>query len=136
MTLRNKIFLLVGLVCLAFLMMGVVSEAYSKTLNHVAIIGLIVSFSVITLSILYVIFAKRFDAYPQENQYLQFFTKTENKNATDQFFKYDEQKNTFYKFAHYDKFISLPNRVLFNEILNKSISHAKRHQKILAHLID
>ncbi|HEX2548192.1 MAG TPA: GGDEF domain-containing phosphodiesterase, partial [Gammaproteobacteria bacterium] len=51
------------------------------------------------------------------------------------FFKYDEQKNTFYKFAHYDKFISLPNSVLFNEILNKSISHAKRHDKILAILL-
>jgi len=51
------------------------------------------------------------------------------------FFVYDDKNNTFSKFAHYDKFISLPNRVLFNEMLNKSISYAKRHKKVLAILL-
>lgn len=37
--------------------------------------------------------------------------------------------------AHYDPVTSLPNRVFFNEILNKSISHAKRHEKIIAILV-
>lgn len=37
--------------------------------------------------------------------------------------------------ARYDNLTSLPNRVVFNEILNKAISHAKRRQKILAILI-
>ena len=45
------------------------------------------------------------------------------------------QSNKISRFAHYDKFIALPNRVLFNELLNKAISHAKRHNKILAILI-
>lgn len=34
--------------------------------------------------------------------------------------------------AHYDNLTDLPNRVFFNDILNKAISHAKRHKKILA----
>ncbi|MBV9576519.1 MAG: bifunctional diguanylate cyclase/phosphodiesterase [Gammaproteobacteria bacterium] len=34
--------------------------------------------------------------------------------------------------ARYDDLTSLPNRVFFNEILNKSISHAKRHEQLLA----
>jgi diguanylate cyclase (GGDEF)-like protein len=37
--------------------------------------------------------------------------------------------------AHYDNLTGLPNRIFFNEILNKSISHAKRHKRILAILI-
>lgn len=32
----------------------------------------------------------------------------------------------------YDNLTSLPNRIFFNELLNKSISHAKRHNKTLA----
>ena len=47
----------------------------------------------------------------------------------------ENSKNQISRFAHYDKFIALPNRVLFNELLNKAISHAKRHNKILAVLI-
>lgn len=47
----------------------------------------------------------------------------------------ETDKNKISGFAHYDKFIALPNRVLFNELLNKAISHAKRHDKILAILI-
>lgn len=34
--------------------------------------------------------------------------------------------------AHYDNLTSLPNRIFFNEILNKAISHAKRRKKICA----
>ena len=30
--------------------------------------------------------------------------------------------------AHYDNLTALPNRVFFNEILNKAISHANRHK--------
>lgn len=36
------------------------------------------------------------------------------------------------RLAHYDNLTSLPNRVFFNEILNKAISHANRHKKSLA----
>lgn len=32
----------------------------------------------------------------------------------------------------YDNLTSLPNRIFFNELLNKSLSHAKRHHKTLA----
>ncbi len=39
------------------------------------------------------------------------------------------------KLAHYDDLTLLPNRILFNEILNKGISQAKRHNKILAILV-
>lgn len=41
-------------------------------------------------------------------------------------------KEHLVRLAHYDNLTSLPNRVFFNEILNKAISHAKRHQKSLA----
>lgn len=37
--------------------------------------------------------------------------------------------------ARYDSLTSLPNRIIFNEILNKSINHAKRYNKILAILL-
>ena len=36
------------------------------------------------------------------------------------------------RLAHYDYLTSLPNRVFFNEILNKAIHHASRHEKLLA----
>ncbi len=39
------------------------------------------------------------------------------------------------RIARYDDLTTLPNRVFFNEVLNKSISHAKRHQKILSVLL-
>lgn len=45
------------------------------------------------------------------------------------------QKQYLAQVAHYDNLTSLPNRVVFNEILNKAISHAKRHKKIMAILI-
>lgn len=41
-------------------------------------------------------------------------------------------KEHLVRLAHYDNLTTLPNRVFFNEILNKAISHAKRHQKVLA----
>ncbi len=41
-------------------------------------------------------------------------------------------KEHLVRLAHYDNLTSLPNRVFFNEILNKAISHAKRNEKILA----
>ncbi len=39
------------------------------------------------------------------------------------------------RIARYDDLTALPNRVFFNEILVKSISHARRHQSILAVLL-
>ncbi len=110
------------------------SEAFYKSLNPLSLIGLIISFSVVSLGILYVVLAKQIE-YPKEDHYEKLLTKQKVKVTDTDFFKYDQNKNKFYKFAHYDKFIALPNRVLFNEILNKSISHAKRHQKILAILL-
>lgn len=41
-------------------------------------------------------------------------------------------KEYLVKLAHYDNLTSLPNRVLFNEMLNKAINHANRHHKQLA----
>jgi len=37
--------------------------------------------------------------------------------------------------THYDKLTSLPNHIFFNETLNKAISHAKRRNKLLAVLL-
>lgn len=44
-------------------------------------------------------------------------------------------KDSLSRFAHYDAVIDLPNRILFNELLNKALSHAKRHNKVFALLI-
>lgn len=41
-------------------------------------------------------------------------------------------KNDVSNFGHYDRLTALPNRILFNEILNKAIRDAKRHHKLLA----
>ncbi|OGT42320.1 MAG: hypothetical protein A3F42_01405 [Gammaproteobacteria bacterium RIFCSPHIGHO2_12_FULL_37_34] len=41
-------------------------------------------------------------------------------------------KEHLVRLAHYDNLTALPNRVFFNEILNKAINHAKRHNKVLA----
>lgn len=58
--------------------------------------------------------------------------------------KFSEQRikagleaNTDYllRIARHDNLNSLPNRVFFNELVNKSISHAKRHKKTFAILL-
>ncbi len=36
------------------------------------------------------------------------------------------------RLAHYDDLTSLPNRVFFHEMLNKTIHHASRHKKLMA----
>lgn len=41
-------------------------------------------------------------------------------------------KEHLVRLAHYDNLTSLPNRVFFNEMLNKAISHANRHKQTLA----
>lgn len=41
-------------------------------------------------------------------------------------------KEHLVRLAHYDNLTSLPNRVFFNEMLTKTLSHAKRHKKTLA----
>ena len=41
-------------------------------------------------------------------------------------------KEHLVRLAHYDSLTSLPNRVFFNEILNKALNHAKRNNKTLA----
>jgi len=41
-------------------------------------------------------------------------------------------KEHLVRLAHYDHLTSLPNRVFFNEMLTKTLSHAKRHKKTLA----
>jgi len=41
-------------------------------------------------------------------------------------------KEHLVRLAHYDSLTSLPNRVFFNEILNKGIHHAKRSGKLIA----
>lgn len=35
------------------------------------------------------------------------------------------------RLAHYDNLTSLPNRIFFNEIFNKALDHAKRHNQLL-----
>lgn len=46
-----------------------------------------------------------------------------------------ERAETLTRLAHYDNLTSLPNRIFFNEILNKAINHAKRRKKIFALLV-
>jgi diguanylate cyclase (GGDEF)-like protein len=41
-------------------------------------------------------------------------------------------KENLIKLAHYDNLTSLPNRIFFNEIFTKALSHASRQQKSLA----
>lgn len=41
-------------------------------------------------------------------------------------------KEHLVRLAHYDTLTALPNRIFFNEILNKALHHASRHNRILA----
>ncbi len=41
-------------------------------------------------------------------------------------------KEHLVRLAHYDSLTSLPNRIFFNEMLNKTITHANRRSKMLA----
>jgi diguanylate cyclase (GGDEF)-like protein len=41
-------------------------------------------------------------------------------------------KEHLVRLAHYDNLTSLPNRVFFNEMLNKALNHTRRHNKMLA----
>lgn len=41
-------------------------------------------------------------------------------------------KDHLLQLAHYDSLTALPNRMFFNEMLNKTLNHALRHNKILA----
>jgi diguanylate cyclase (GGDEF)-like protein len=45
------------------------------------------------------------------------------------------QHDSIAQLAQYDRLTSLPNRVFFNESLNRAIMHAKRHKKVLAVLL-
>src|SRR3989338_4934278 len=48
-----------------------------------------------------------------------------------------KETNTDYlaKITRYDKLTHLPNQYFFNEILNKGISHSRRHNQLLAILL-
>lgn len=46
-----------------------------------------------------------------------------------------DHRENITKIERHDALTDLPNRILFNEALNKTISHAKRHNKIAAVLI-
>ena len=46
--------------------------------------------------------------------------------------KLASQREGLSQLAHYDNLTGLPSRIFFNEVLNKAISHAKRHKKTLA----
>lgn len=60
---------------------------------------------------------------------------TSRLGKTPSFVSFDRKNETLHKLAHYDELTSLPNRIFFNEILNKTISHAKRHKKIVSLLL-
>lgn len=49
--------------------------------------------------------------------------------------KIDKDKENLTRIIKYDNLTELPNRIFFNEMLNKSISQSKRHNKILAVLL-
>lgn len=57
---------------------------------------------------------------------------TEHKNIEKELISH---KDYLVKLAHYDNLTSLPNRIFFNEMLNKTISHASRHKKMMAILL-
>ncbi len=131
MTRWNKLLLVVCLSLGVLILIGALSGVFYKTMSSYALLGLVASFVLIALSVYYAFIIKKINFLNiRDNEHLISPFKIEDNEI-----KYDTRKTYFYKFAHYDKFISLPNPVLFNEILNKSISHAKRHQKILALLI-
>lgn len=58
--------------------------------------------------------------------------ESEKPNVSDDENETDTHKDQLAQLAHYDELTALPNRVFFNEMLNKTLSHAARHEKKLA----
>ncbi len=68
--------------------------------------------------------AKPIDNHPQLNQELTDHEQIENELTL--------HKAHLIHLAHYDDLTSLPNRVFFHEMLNKTLHHSSRHKKMMA----
>jgi diguanylate cyclase (GGDEF)-like protein len=71
---------------------------------------------------------KRTEQLKKANQHLQ-QEITERKTIEQELIA---NKEHLLRLAHYDNLTGLPNRVFFNEILNKALNHAARQNKVMA----
>lgn len=70
-----------------------------------------------------------------ENKISQDSSKPSNNDLTTDSESLNTSKELHVQLAHYDNLTTLPNLVFFNEILDRSLGHASRHNKILAILL-
>jgi diguanylate cyclase (GGDEF)-like protein len=92
------------------------------------VVLLIIIFLLLTLGLLSIFVFRKIDALQKINKNLEQEVVKHEMAET----KPADQDDRITQLAHYDSLVGLPNRVFFNNILNKTINHANRHKKILA----
>lgn len=136
MKLKHKLFCGLAALWIPFLILAYLTAAVESSPLGFIIVAIVFSCLVILLInyILKMIIVKAASKNLGKNQI--------EKNIEDNPFpdyttllKQEFNNNPLSRFAHYDLLMDLPNRILFNELLNKALSHAKRHNKVLAILI-
>ncbi len=128
MKLSTKIFILIGLVVssfLALLFSHVVSNFFYSYLIFT------ISFVLLSFLLLHIFVFSRIEQLEQAK-----FKKisADIKEKDSQINSITNEYNLS-QLAHFDELMGLPNRIFFNNILNKTINYAKRHKQILAVLI-
>ncbi len=161
MKLRNKGFIIIGLLWVFFLTLNHFSSIRQSLFNFLAI-GSLFALSMWWLAQTFIIkrveqLNKQIDEISKENSTsapikikgndeIALIATQINKLYVTQHssYKQSEEKRVPAKsgthesptwLTHYDKLTPLPNPIFFNETLNKAISHAKRRDKLLAILL-
>lgn len=138
MRLRDNIVFTIGLIWVIFFGFQITLSIYAAP----AIMNIILSvlFAIVALSWLQYLFNKKVKEL-SENETNKRVQHLENKNRElERKIKHHKSiekdliihKEYLVRLAHYDSLTALPNRIFFNQILNKTLTHAKRHKKLFS----
>lgn len=135
MKLQYKLFAIVGLSTLAFLCAGYFTEVRYPLLNFILAT---LFFSLLLIYLIHILIIKQIESQLKlKNEQKKPLSDANQPIAAESvpLPVQDKDKECLAHLGRYDYLTSLPNRVFFNEILNKTISHVKRRNKILAILL-
>lgn len=119
MKLFTKVLIITGIPWLLFLTL----TSHYANLSNIVYFALACFFFILTVLLLHFFIIKRLNN-------LQYLVKPINDDTSPPL-----EKNYLIEVDRFDTLTSLPNRIVFNEILNKSINHSKRRKQILAILL-
>lgn len=157
MKLRNKGLIIIGLLWISFLTLNSFAKIHNSLLNFITLGSLFASSMAWLIQTFIIKRVERLNTQISEisakndglihinlkgndeiasiatqiNQLCATHKQQEKKQSSTQ----SGNKESLTWLTHYDKLTSLPNHIFFNETLNKAISHAKRHDKLLAVLL-